>query len=214
MLVKTLAFKGKHKLADRWEEDICTVLEKPNDEVAVYVVQREDGKGPKRTLHRNHLLPIGSLPFDSVKVKKSETEIAGRPGKLQSNDCVEKEIDSDMSSGEEDILIIEDECRVTNSDLEENQENNCIQNAEQSIQGNEIEDNTSLHREEADSNGDNSSNNLEDQPDGGDRPDEDFLDEQLESSSRLDMSSDESVGDAEGLKEANAKLKKPPIPAP
>ncbi|XP_067655385.1 uncharacterized protein [Haliotis asinina] len=62
VLVKTLAFDGKHKLADRWEEDPYVVLLQPNQDIPVFVVQRESGEGRKRTLHRNHLLPIGSVP--------------------------------------------------------------------------------------------------------------------------------------------------------
>ena len=34
----------------------------------MYDVQREDGVGRVRTLHRNHLLPIGELPIMNVPV--------------------------------------------------------------------------------------------------------------------------------------------------
>jgi hypothetical protein len=61
VLVKTLVFDGKHKLADRWEEDVYIVQEQPNTSIPVFVVGRENGEGRKRTLHRNHLLPIGTL---------------------------------------------------------------------------------------------------------------------------------------------------------
>jgi transposase InsO family protein len=64
VLVRKLAFDGKHKIADRFEEGTFVVLEQPNEDLPVYVLQREDGKGRKRTLHRNHLLPIGSLPIE------------------------------------------------------------------------------------------------------------------------------------------------------
>ena len=62
VLVKAVSFKGKHKLANKWEDDVFVVLEKPNKDIPVYVVQRESKMGPKRTLHRNLLLPIGYLP--------------------------------------------------------------------------------------------------------------------------------------------------------
>ena len=65
VLVKVVAFDGKHKIADRWENDTYAVLSQPNPGIPVYVVQREDKGGPKRTLHRNLLLPINSLPLDS-----------------------------------------------------------------------------------------------------------------------------------------------------
>ena len=49
VLVKALAFDGKHKLADRWEEDPYVVLSQPNQDIPVFVVQRESGGGRKRT---------------------------------------------------------------------------------------------------------------------------------------------------------------------
>ena len=62
VLVKVVAFDGKHKIADRWEEDTYRIVSQPNVEIPVYVVQKENGEGRKRTLHRNLLLPIGHLP--------------------------------------------------------------------------------------------------------------------------------------------------------
>jgi len=61
ILVKIVAFDGKHKLADKWEEDVYVVLDQPNIDIPVFVVQREDGTGKKRTVHRNLLLPIGAM---------------------------------------------------------------------------------------------------------------------------------------------------------
>lgn len=64
VLVKKVAFDpGKHKLEDRWESDCYVVLQQSNPEIPVFVVQKENGLGPKRTLHRNLLLPISSLPL-------------------------------------------------------------------------------------------------------------------------------------------------------
>ncbi|VDI15681.1 Hypothetical predicted protein [Mytilus galloprovincialis] len=62
VLVKTLAFDGKHKLADRWEDDPYRIISQPNYGIPVYVVQKENKEGRKRTLHRNLFLPIGDLP--------------------------------------------------------------------------------------------------------------------------------------------------------
>lgn len=61
VLVKITAFDGRHKLADKWTEAIYIVTRQPNINIPVYDVHREDGKGKVRTLHRNLLLPIGSL---------------------------------------------------------------------------------------------------------------------------------------------------------
>ena len=61
VLVKVVAFNGRHKLADKWEEEPYVIICQPNEGVPVYEVRREDGQGRKRLLHRNLLLPIGHL---------------------------------------------------------------------------------------------------------------------------------------------------------
>lgn len=60
VLVKVVAFDGKHKIADRWEDTPYVVLQQPNTNVPVFKVKREDGEGRCKTLHTNLLLPIGS----------------------------------------------------------------------------------------------------------------------------------------------------------
>lgn len=62
VLVKVLAHEGRHKLCNRWEKQPYRVVEKPNSDIPVFVVRREDGQGGDRTLHRNQLLPISTLP--------------------------------------------------------------------------------------------------------------------------------------------------------
>ena len=59
--MKILAFEGKHKLSDKWEEDPYLVLDQPNPDIPVFTVQKESGEGRKRNLHRNLLLPVGHL---------------------------------------------------------------------------------------------------------------------------------------------------------
>ena len=50
----------KPKVDDRWEPDVYRVMSKKT-ELPVYGVQKENGEGPLRILHRNLLLPIGVL---------------------------------------------------------------------------------------------------------------------------------------------------------
>ena len=73
VLVKVVAWDGKHKIADRWEDESYAVLEQPNPDIPVYVVCREDKVGPKRTLHRNLLLPIGQLPLSLPSIKRGHS---------------------------------------------------------------------------------------------------------------------------------------------
>ena len=62
VLVRILAHGGEHKLADHWERDPYVVLEQPNHDIPVFVVQLEHGKGTRQTLHRSHLLSVTTLP--------------------------------------------------------------------------------------------------------------------------------------------------------
>ena len=63
VLVKIVAYKGKHKIADRWEEEPSIIIRKPNADMPVYVVQKEDGTGPERTLHRTFCYPSDMYPW-------------------------------------------------------------------------------------------------------------------------------------------------------
>lgn len=59
------------KVSDRWEKAIYVVISKAG-ELPVYTVQDEAGVGPKRTLHRNYLLPVGMLDSEVCHVKKQD----------------------------------------------------------------------------------------------------------------------------------------------
>ncbi|XP_067669889.1 uncharacterized protein [Haliotis asinina] len=110
VLVKALAFDGKHKLADRWEEDPFVVLSQPNHDIPVFVVRRETGEGRKRTLNRNHLLPIGSVPiFEAPSAPKPTPAPRSRkPAKpvTNSSNTLELEDTQDNESDEEALDII------------------------------------------------------------------------------------------------------------
>ena len=68
VFVKVVACHRRHKLADKWEEQTYVITIQPNEDIPVYEVRREYGGGRKRVLHRNLLLPIGSLrEFDKEK---------------------------------------------------------------------------------------------------------------------------------------------------
>lgn len=60
ILVRNVKLRGKHKLADKWEDDVYIVLRKAGD-MPVYTVKPEGKDGPVRTLHRDLLLPCGFL---------------------------------------------------------------------------------------------------------------------------------------------------------
>ncbi|KAK7106579.1 hypothetical protein V1264_017813 [Littorina saxatilis] len=60
VLVRRLGPRLDSKVTDKWEKDVYVVISKAEG-LPVYTVQEERGSGPKRTLHRNYLLPIGVL---------------------------------------------------------------------------------------------------------------------------------------------------------
>ncbi|VDI50633.1 Hypothetical predicted protein, partial [Mytilus galloprovincialis] len=72
VLVKILAFEGKHKLADKFEDDIYEIVDKPNRDIPVFIVRSQKGK--ERTLHRNHLLPVGSKDIENTISIQNEEE--------------------------------------------------------------------------------------------------------------------------------------------
>ena len=57
VLVKILTFEGKHKIEDRLEDDIYTVVGQPNREIPVFDVRSDEGV--EKRLHRNHLFLLG-----------------------------------------------------------------------------------------------------------------------------------------------------------
>ena len=56
VLIRTVGLQGKHKIADRWDEEPYKVLKQPIPDIPVFDVQKEDGTGRVKTLHRNELL--------------------------------------------------------------------------------------------------------------------------------------------------------------
>ena len=60
VLVHVTAFRGQHKMQDRWENREYVVEKWPYPNLPGYVVCPRDGEGHSQALHRNYLLPISS----------------------------------------------------------------------------------------------------------------------------------------------------------
>ncbi|KAI4883695.1 hypothetical protein NFI96_009130 [Prochilodus magdalenae] len=70
VLIRNVGLTGKHKLQDRWKSIPYVVVGRlPN--LPVYRVRPENGYGVVKTLHRDHLLPIGYL----VRMPRTETRV-------------------------------------------------------------------------------------------------------------------------------------------
>ena len=64
VLVRRLSERGKHKLANKWEDMVFEVKKQPNQDVPVFIVESTCGR--KKCLHRNHLLPVSSFSDSDV----------------------------------------------------------------------------------------------------------------------------------------------------
>ena len=136
VLVRIVAFDGKHKLADKWEEEPYIVLDQRNPDMPVYTVQKESGEGRKRVLHRNLLLPVGyitdtqkpiplprklkphPIPKERKKVQEKKQQEETRNSDLdESFEEFEVEISEDVDRN----ITISDDSTIQddNSDVEE-----------------------------------------------------------------------------------------------
>ena len=87
VLVKKTAWKGKHKIQDRWESDEYQVIEQPTPGIPVYKVKCIAG-GRTRVLHCNLLLPLQGrlrqaeeqVGQDTPDPEEGEEEDSGQPG--------------------------------------------------------------------------------------------------------------------------------------
>lgn len=103
VLIRLVGLKGKNKLADRWDEEPYTILRQPIPDVPVFDVQKEDGTGRVKTLHRNLLLPIGSLPYEQMINSEDEVDVSKGSNVSELSDSEENnELKTSSSSTDED----------------------------------------------------------------------------------------------------------------
>jgi hypothetical protein len=73
VLVRVNAFRGRHKLQDRWEQDEYIIIGQPHVDMPVYQVRPIVG-GKLRTLHRNYLLLLRSTDEPEVMEDTSSSQ--------------------------------------------------------------------------------------------------------------------------------------------
>ncbi len=93
---------GKHKLIDKWEADVYVVIKRAGD-LPVYTVRPETKDGPKRTLHRDLLLPCGFLPPSAQEEVTQPTPVR-RPRTCQHHDSETSFADLHTYDEEDDNL--------------------------------------------------------------------------------------------------------------
>lgn len=109
VLVKKLVHDGKHKLADKWEDDIYIVVNQRNPDIPVFDVKPESKQGRTRTLHRNLLLPIGGLLWDVVnedttEQKSTKTSIT-RKGK-EEKETGDYSVANSDEDNDDDLVVV------------------------------------------------------------------------------------------------------------
>ena len=57
-LVKKTSWKARHKIQNRWEDDLYVILSQTNEDIPVYTI-RNTITADEKTLHSNLLLPLG-----------------------------------------------------------------------------------------------------------------------------------------------------------
>ncbi|KAJ0069391.1 hypothetical protein NL108_004222 [Boleophthalmus pectinirostris] len=107
VLIKNLGLKGKHKLENRWCDIPYVVMQQlPN--LPVYKLKPQNGDGKLKTLHRDHLLPIGDLvrmPIqdegDEVQWKtRTRNDVRRQHASHQNSTQMESELSSESSDFE------------------------------------------------------------------------------------------------------------------
>lgn len=102
VLVRSVRLRGKHKLADKWEETVNVVVSQ-KDNLPVYTVRPENKSGPLRTLHRDLLLPCGFLPVSEEPGEPAKQDKPQRPSTRRNPQPDPVEQDTEFYSDEDDM---------------------------------------------------------------------------------------------------------------
>ena len=111
VLVRKVGLKGKNKLADKWGEETYLIIKTSDNEIPVYQVRLESGKGSVRTLHRNMLLPFNCIPPNvdyetNINVPRRVTVLpkTRQTKSVRSDTEIVSESDSEVSDQDETVL--------------------------------------------------------------------------------------------------------------
>ena len=110
VLVRKVGLKGMQKLADRWSEEVYIVVGQPNSDIPVYRVKLEVGRGAVKTLHRNLLLPLCSLPIVKKPVPRARSITPIEPVILEDSESSGSDDDA-LSEGESMVFVGKSEQR-------------------------------------------------------------------------------------------------------
>ena len=74
-LFKCTAFKGKHKIHDRWKNTIYQVIEQPLGKLPVFEIKSVDGDNKTKVVQWHWFLPQLSNPSDHTDESDSESMV-------------------------------------------------------------------------------------------------------------------------------------------
>lgn len=98
-MVRSVRLRGKIKLAEKWEGVVYVVIDQHGD-MPVYKVCPETQTGPIRTLHRDLLLPCGTLPSE-IRECESQSSVPKRKTRSKTV-CRNSEETEEISNSEEE----------------------------------------------------------------------------------------------------------------
>ena len=110
VLVMRVAWKGRHKIQNKWELEEDVVIDQPNKSVPVYQA-KPIGEGKERVLHRNMLLPLG-IKF--VPENDSDTE-SSPEAEPEFEQC---QVERQVSEKDSQPIHVNDMTPVAQSNLE------------------------------------------------------------------------------------------------
>ena len=80
VLVRKTHSTGRHKIENKWEDEIYIVIGQLNSNIPVYDVKREDKKGRIRRVHRNLLLPINHIGEEMINWNEKKAKSVKNQG--------------------------------------------------------------------------------------------------------------------------------------
>ncbi len=91
---------GPGKLRNYWEEQVHVVVRRIAEDVPIYEIKPEQGKGRSRVLHRNLLMPCDHLPLevDPAPRSKSKRRQTQENSSVPANRMEESELESESDS--------------------------------------------------------------------------------------------------------------------
>ena len=122
VLVRKVGLKGRNKLADKWDEEPYLIYKLSDNDIPVYKVRLESGKGSVRTLHRNMLLPFNCIPsnvdIESNISRSSQVPVTPKTRHKKSSLSgteILSESDSEISDQEDNVFTTQRQTRSRTS---------------------------------------------------------------------------------------------------